>query len=219
VTKLRGGITPSKFMAIASIALALTSCSGGKENSSFSLEGVEAPPPRATGCSTTPDQFGDANFLGTEGRGVCTVQNAWHVRSMSGVALSQPATINCAVANAFHDWMENVVQPNAQKAYGSRVVGVDIAASYACRPRNNRRGAKLSEHGFGNAIDVSGFTLANGRKLVVKQDYYSSAMMKRVRADACGRFMTVLGPGSDASHKDHFHFDLAHRKSGQSYCH
>jgi hypothetical protein len=205
-------------LMLAAIALIVASCSGGKDEPNFSLEGVEAPPARAIGCNVTPDQFGDASFLKTEGRGVCTVQNAWHVRSVSGVAFSQPATVNCGVANAFNDWIENIVQPNAQRAYGLRVVGVDIAASYACRPRNGRSGAKLSEHGFGNAIDVSGLTLADGRKLNVKNDYYRSAFLQKIRKDACSRFMTVLGPGSDRSHADHYHFDMAFRRSGQHYC-
>lgn len=126
--------------------------------------------------------------------------------------------VNCATANAFRDWLVQKVQPAARAAHGASVTDVTVAASYACRPRNGRRGAKLSEHGLGNAIDVSGLTLSNGKTLSVEQDYYGSTFLKRIRSEACGVFKTVLGPGSDASHRDHFHFDLANRRSGQSYC-
>jgi hypothetical protein len=209
----------TRVLAAFAAAFILASCSSDKGSKSFSLDGVEAPPPEATACNRRPDGFGEANFLGTEGSGICTVRDAWNVRAVSGVAFSQPATANCAVINSFRDWIDNAVQPAAEAAYGSRVSQVQIAATFACRPRNGRRGAKLSEHGFGNAIDVSGFTFANGRTLSVEDDYYRSDFLQLVRKRACGRFKTVLGPGSDSSHKDHFHFDLANRKSGSNYCH
>ncbi len=91
------------------------------------------------------------------------------------------------------------------------------------RPRNNVRGAKMSEHGFGNAIDIAAFTLEDGRKVSVLHDYYGSAasqrFLRQVRGEACGEFATVLGPGTDANHRDHIHLDLQNRRSGQAYCH
>ena len=98
-----------------------------------------------------------------------------------------------------------------------------MAASYACRGRNNARGAKMSEHGFGNAIDISAFTLESGRKVSVLADWNgdrdAKKFLRQVRGEACGEFATVLGPGSDAHHRDHIHLDLQNRRSGNAYCH
>ena len=80
-------------------------------------------------------------------------------------------------------------------------------------------GAKLSEHGFGNAVDVAGFVLDSGQVINVEQDYYRSAFLKTVRKNACGTFRTVLGPGSDRHHRNHIHLDLANRRSGEAFCH
>ncbi len=93
------------------------------------------------------------------------------------------------------------------------VVGIDVAASYSCRPRNNVLGAKLSEHGYANALDVSGFTLADGRKISVKRDWSGAEVeqvyLRTVHRGACQYFTTVLGPDHDRAHNDHFHLDLA----------
>src|SRR5262249_6788167 len=84
-----------------------------------------------------------------------------------------------------------------------------------------QRGARMSEHGFGNAIDISSFTLADGRRITVKQGWRGDdderAFLREIRKDACAEFMTVLGPGSDSHHGDHFHLDLANRRSGKAY--
>ncbi len=86
--------------------------------------------------------------------------------------------------------------------------------AYSCRTVDNQPGQKLSEHAFGNAVDVSGFGLADGRKIVVVRDWkhegsQESAFLREAHAGACGVFTTVLGPGSDAYHYNHIHLDLA----------
>ena len=132
-------------------------------------------------------------------------------------------SMNCGLTGPLNDWLGNTVQSSAQDAFGERVIGIDVAASYSCRPRNNKRGAKMSEHGFGNAIDIAAFTLESGRKVSVLKDYYGSSdsqkFLRQVRGEACGEFATVLGPGSDDNHRDHIHLDLQNRRSGQAYCH
>jgi hypothetical protein len=204
----------AKRLSLAT-ALFLAGCAGSGSLPEFSTEGVNAPP--AT-CSVDPREFSDAESIGSMGKGACTARNMYRINMIEGVRLSQPAYVNCAVANGFRNWLQDVAQPAARASHGSTIASVEVAASYACRPRNGRRGAKLSEHGLGNAIDVSAFKLSDGTELSVKSDYYGSQFLKRVRQQACGIFKTVLGPGSDASHKDHFHFDLANRSSGQTYC-
>jgi hypothetical protein len=126
------------------------------------------------------------------------------------------------MAEPLRDWFDNTVQPNAERQFGEKVVGVDIAASYSCRPRNNQRGAKMSEHGYGNAIDISAFTLESGRKVSVLEGWRGSSGERRflngVHDEACGEFHTVLGPNSDRNHRDHIHLDLQNRRSGSHYC-
>jgi hypothetical protein len=191
----------------------LLSCSTGSIPE-FTTEGVIEP---AGSCDRVPTEFAEARSLGTVGNGACVVRNGWELSSVGGVELSQPATVTCQVAGRFGRWLDEVVQPAAREHYGRRVTGVQIAASYACRPRNSRSGAKLSEHGFGNAIDVAAFTLADGRVISVERDHRGD-FFREVRRQACGIFHTVLGPGSDRHHDDHLHLDLANRKSGQTYC-
>ena len=203
------------------IVLGVAACSRSKQPGSFETAGLIAP---VSHCSADPRSFGNAEKISDlDGKSSCEVRNAFKVYGVSGVSFSQPAIVNCNVAGQFNDWVSNAVQNAAQDNFGERVVSLDIAASYACRPRNNKAGAKMSEHGFGNALDVSGFTLESGRKIVVLKDYFGSRdernFLRAVRSDACGTFHTVLGPGSDSSHKDHFHFDLANRRSGSTYCH
>ncbi|MCW8843102.1 MAG: extensin family protein, partial [Rhodobacteraceae bacterium] len=104
--------------------------------------------------------------------------------------------------------------------YGGGVAKVKVAAGYSCRTRNHKKGAKISEHGKGNAIDFSGFYLANGDEISVLNDWgkgRKGRILKDMHRSACGPFGTVLGPESDRYHKDHFHFDIA-RYRGGPYC-
>lgn len=140
----------------------------------------------------------------------CGVGEAVRVTSVSGVALSQAATVDCSVAKGLNTWVAEVAQP----AFKGRLTELRIAAHYICRSRNNVRGAKVSEHGKGRAIDIAGFILADGTELTVAGDY--NKLLRRIYKAACGIFTTTLGPGSDGYHEDHFHFDTAVRNS--AYC-
>lgn len=196
----------------------LSACGDGSKQ--FTTEGLIAPP---VYCLTDPRILGEAEKLDPidEGNG-CKVPNPWKMYSVANVQFSQPATLNCSVTQPLHDWLSATVQPAAQATFGENVTAVDIAGSYSCRARNGKRGARMSEHGFGNAIDISSFTLADGRKITVKQGWRGDdgerSFLREIRKDACGEFMTVLGPGSDSHHGDHFHLDLANRRSGKAYC-
>lgn len=142
----------------------------------------------------------------------CGLAEPVRVTSVSGVALNPGATIGCDTAAALKDWIETGMAP----AFGRReVVELKIAASYICRTQNNRRGAKVSEHGRGNAVDISAFVLADGTVWTVAQDY--NRQIRKAQAEACGIFGTTLGPGSDGYHEDHLHFDIADHGNGP-YC-
>ena len=93
-----------------------------------------------------------------------------------------------------------------------------VAASYDCRGRNRIAGAKLSEHGRANALDLRGLTLGDGTAIDFTDKSAPKAFRERVRQSACARFTTVLGPGSDGYHEQHVHLDLMERHGGFRMC-
>ena len=143
--------------------------------------------------------------------GGCGVEDPVMVISVSGVRLSQAATVDCSFAKALNSWVDEVAQP----AFDGKLVELQIAAHYICRSRNNVKGAKISEHGKGRAVDISAFILSNGKVLTVARDY--NKLLRRIYKAGCSYFRTTLGPGSDGYHEDHFHFDSSARKGG-AYC-
>lgn len=148
----------------------------------------------------------------------CGTQSAVRVRSISGVRLSTPSVMHCDLAKALNRW----VSRDVEKAFGRRnkVVSLRVAAHYACRTRNNRPGARISEHGKARAIDISGFTLEDGQTVTVLKGWQSRKTKKKLSKiwkAACGPFGTVLGPEADRYHKDHFHLDVARHRGG-AYC-
>jgi hypothetical protein len=149
----------------------------------------------------------------------CGLDDGVKVTLVDGVALSTPATIDCKTAKALKSWVADGLKPAVGKL-GGGVVQLQVASSYACRPRNNQKGEKISEHGRGRAIDISGFTLKNGTTLTVLKGWGNAQQGKILRTAhraACRRFGTVLGPNANSFHRDHFHFDTARYRSGH-YC-
>ena len=145
----------------------------------------------------------------------CGIKDAVRVRAVSGVTLSQQSLMNCQTAEALNKWVKKGVIP----AFGKRnpVVSLKVAAHYSCRTRNNLPGARISEHGKGNAIDISGFILENGEVKTVLNDWSRRGPLGKAHRAACGPFSTVLGPNSDRFHRDHFHLDTARHRGGP-YC-
>ncbi|MBT8418192.1 MAG: extensin family protein [Silicimonas sp.] len=152
------------------------------------------------------------------GPGACGVENALRVTEAAGIRLTTPATLSKRAADRLNFWLAERAVPEIGNK-GGGLVAIRVASHYACRTRNSRPGARLSEHGKGNAIDISAFILADGTRLSVQDDWTgpNSRMMRRLHASACGPFGTVLGPNADRHHHDHFHFDVADYRSG-SYC-
>ena len=147
----------------------------------------------------------------------CGIADPVEVTAVDGVPLSQPATIDCGTAVALDRWVKTGLK-RALGGQGGGLARIQIAGSYTCRPMNNIRGNKISEHGRGRAIDVSGVVLKNGQSLSIARDWRKpvAAFLRAAHRSACGIFGTTLGPGSDGYHEDHLHFDTAvHR---QPYC-
>jgi hypothetical protein len=134
------------------------------------------------------------------------------------VRLKPSALLRCPMIPQVERWVRNTVEPAARNYFGARVVQISVAGSYACRAMNHKKGARLSEHGYANAIDISGFKLSNGRKITVKRGWRGKqqemAFLRDVHRGGCREFTTVLGPNYDKNHHDHFHFDLARHGVG-----
>ena len=134
------------------------------------------------------------------------------------IAVDKTLTIDCPMIPALEAWLNDIVEPDAQTRFGQRVATVNVFGAYSCRGIDNMPGARLSEHAFGNAVDVAGFTLADGREIDFVRDWKTTdtqeaAFLHEVHAGACQYFTTVLGPGADVFHYNHIHLDLANHGS------
>jgi len=160
----------------------------------------------------------------------CGIAYPLSVSKIAGVAITPPASLNCEMVAALHSWITQVVQPMAKQQFNTRLTGLQNASAYACRLRNNASTGKLSEHALGNAVDIADFRFSNRMEASVGGGWSGSVkglslasrgdFMKRARSGACKYFNTVLGPGSDVHHKDHYHLDLMKLRPGRGkYCH
>lgn len=160
------------------------------------------------------------------GPSVCGAIRPFEMAAADGgrVAFRPTALLRCPMVPQVDRWVSRVINPAAIRYLGQPVVEVSVAASYSCRPINNVPGAQLSEHGHANALDVSGFVLADGRKITVRAGWWGDprerSFLHAVHDGACAEFTTVLGPDANVFHRDHFHVDLArHGHDGlKGYC-
>ena len=134
------------------------------------------------------------------------------------IGISPGTELNCQMAEATARFMADVAQPAAKAELGADLKSIDQASAFVCRPRHGTR--KLSEHAFGNALDIASFTLSDGRKIEVgpTPPEKNAKFLDAVRKAACGPFKTVLGPGADPDHALHFHLDLEPRRHGGTFC-
>src|SRR5882762_5886052 len=133
------------------------------------------------------------------------------------VSLKPAATFRCPMATAVADWIRTDMAPLAA-SLGSVISDLDNFDSFDCRGRNGVTGAKLSEHGRANALDVRGLKLANGQSISLTDRNVPRVLRESVLHSVCARFMTVLGPGSDGYHEDHIHLDLMERHNNYKIC-
>ena len=208
--------------------MALAACGGGQPKQTSDIDGVRGFLKNAFAGSSGEQSYeggglcGDPALVGevigpVEGNGACGIENAVSLRAVSGITLSQPAKINCTTAKALKVWVEASAKPATKKL--GKLSGLKVAASYACRTRNHQKGARISEHGKGNAIDIAAFYMQDGTEVSVLHHWgrgKNGKALRKMHAEACGTFGTVLGPGSDGYHKDHFHFDVARHGTGPS---
>jgi hypothetical protein len=138
------------------------------------------------------------------------------------VAIKPVATLACPIVSALDRWLADAVQPAAQRWFGVRVVEIKQISAYSCRGMNGDSRAHISEHAFGNALDVAAVVLADGRRISVKDGWKGmpeeQGFLRDVQGAACQLFNTVLAPGSNVYHYDHIHVDLMRRSSRRIIC-
>jgi hypothetical protein len=150
------------------------------------------------------------------------------VSSIAGVSIVPPAELTCDMTEALHAWISSSALPAARELLQKQLVQINNATAYACRRRNGLATGKLSEHAKANALDIATLKFSDGAVTNIKGDWSGVTQLlgasakgdflRRLRRDACIRFTTVLGPGSDRYHGDHFHVDVARRKNGYRIC-
>ncbi|MBM1814463.1 extensin family protein [Pseudosulfitobacter pseudonitzschiae] len=139
-----------------------------------------------------------------------------------GVQIDSPALMRCETAVALGTWLRDFVKPAAATLKRGPVVTLAKGSGYQCRRRNNLPDGKLSEHAYGNAIDIMAFGFKDGSQIKVtpreREGSREESFQDAVRATACLYFSTVLGPGSDEAHNDHLHLDVIARDGGFRLC-
>lgn len=134
------------------------------------------------------------------------------------IGIGSGTELNCQMAEAAARFAADVIRPAVKAEFGADLKSINQASAFVCRPRHG--GGKLSEHAFGNALDIASFTLSDGKKIEVgpAPPEKDGKFLNMIRKAACGPFKTVLGPGSDADHALHFHLDLEPRRHGGTFC-
>ena len=133
------------------------------------------------------------------------------------VSVKPAAIMRCAMASEIADWIRIDMAPLAM-SLGSVVSDLNNLDSFECRGRNGIAGAKMSEHGRANALDVHDLKLANGQSISFTDRTVPREVRESVLHSMCARFTTVLGPGSDGYHEDHIHLDLMERHNNYKIC-
>lgn len=152
--------------------------------------------------------------------GQCGIEHPVKVTAIGNIAMKPAATLTCDMAATFASWARKELVPSARWRYFSGVKAIRQGSSYSCR--NIAGEGVLSEHGKGNALDVMAIELNNGDTIDVRKPgifaFRTRGFLNTVRADGCQYFTTVLGPGYNYDHRNHFHFDIKNRRNGYRAC-
>lgn len=164
--------------------------------------------------------FRDVGRVGNGDAGGCGIENAVQVSSINGVNISPAAVLSCDMAASLAAWTRRELVPAARFRYWSGVKTIHQGSAYSCRRIEGSR--TMSAHSTGNAIDIMRIELNNGSDINVRKpglfSFRQRGFLNTVRADGCQYFTTVLGPGYNAAHWNHFHFDLMKRRNGYRAC-
>jgi hypothetical protein len=180
------------------------------------------PPPSACRLALTDEIAIAPSIPDIHGAGGCGGEDLVRLEAVvlpdkRRVSVKPAAILRCAMASAIADWIRTDIAPLAA-SLGSVISDLDNFDSFECRGRNRVLGARLSEHGRANALDVRALKLANGQSISLVDRTVSREVRESVLHSACARFSTVLGPGSDWYHEDHIHLDLMERHNNYKIC-
>lgn len=183
---------------------------------------AEPPPPSPCRAALTEDVAIAPSIPDIKGPGACGGTDLVRLEAVvlpdkTRIPLKPGGTMRCTMAAAVADWVRSDMAPLAS-GLNTKLVELDNFDSFDCRGRNRVVGAKLSEHGRANALDVRGLKLANGQSIGFTDRATPRALREQVLHSVCTRFTTVLGPGSDGYHEDHIHLDLAERRGNYRIC-
>ena len=160
--------------------------------------------------------------LGTEEPVPLGLPRAPMVTATGPVEVKPPATLACPIVSALDKWIAASVQPTALRWFRQPVVEIKQISAYSCRGMNGDPNAHISEHAFGNALDIAEFQLADGHKISVQYGWRGTpeeqGFLHDVQLAACEEFTTVLAPGANVYHYNHIHVDLMRRASGRRIC-
>lgn len=213
-----------RFPSVILAALALSACVGRTPDRPAERPQV-ARPAVVQPSGETRTCFAELNAAGVrftplpdQDRGGGCITRGTLTLNDIGVPTTNMGPVTCDLARNFVAWVHYAVRPAARQVYGQDAVRVETMGTYSCRNIYGGRSGRLSQHAFANAIDVSGFILADGRRVTLLGGWNGDArdreFLRLIRASACRRFGTVLSPDYNAAHANHFHFDM----SGGNYC-
>jgi hypothetical protein len=138
------------------------------------------------------------------------------------VEVKPAATLACPIVSALDRWIAESVQPAALRWFRQPVVEIKQISAYSCRGMNGDPNAHVSEHAFGNALDIAEFTLADGHRISVQYGWRGApeeqGFLHDVQLAACEQFSTVLAPGANVYHYNHIHVDLMRHASRRHIC-
>ena len=153
--------------------------------------------------------------------GGCTIVDSVKLLDI-GVPTANLGAMTCELAATFAAWARYAVLPAGRIYLKSEVVRIETFGTYACRDMRGAGGTiagRLSEHAHADAVDVSAFLLADGRRITVAGDWTeddaAGKFLHVVHDSACRRFRTVLSPDYNSAHHDHLHFDMGGKAT---YC-
>jgi hypothetical protein len=137
------------------------------------------------------------------------------------VSVSGKPTMLCGFVRQFSDWVRDVGAPLTLAYTGQRLARIEVGSSFRCAARYDKPGQIPSEHAKGDAVDIFAFVLADNRSIHAKQEESDTAverdLVRVLRTTACAYFTTVLGPGTDPAHAEHFHFDTGMHGATPNY--
>ena len=160
-----------------------------------------------------PDQY-----YGAGCSAVNTVRLSQLKSDHATLVMSNLGPVTCNLADTFAGWARFGVDRAAQQILGSALVKIETLGSYNCR--NVAGSEHRSAHASANAIDVSGFVLADGRRITVAGNWADKSpavqrFFSAIHTSACKRFGMVLSPDYNAAHRDHLHLQVG----GRTACH